>query len=48
VSQQQVSLSSVPLSELSSNQLLSEAHQPLAIPPLKDMILRRPDDAQKE
>lgn len=48
ISQQQVSLSSVPLAELSSNQLLPEAHQPLAIPPLKDVMLRRSDDAPKE
>ncbi|NLG86318.1 MAG: hypothetical protein GX489_03780 [Firmicutes bacterium] len=48
MSQQQVSLSSVPLSKLSFNQLLSEAHQPLDIPPLKDVMLRRSDDAPKE
>jgi hypothetical protein len=48
VSQQQVPLSSIPLVELASNRLLSESHQPLAVPPLKDVILRRSDDAQKE
>ena len=48
VSQRQVSLSSVPLAELASNRLLPESNQPLAIPPLKDVILRRPDDAQQE